>query len=422
MTTPATDAEVLIEVSRLSKVYKLYPRPADMLLEALTRRKRHQEYWALRDVSFTVRRGEVVGVIGRNGAGKTTLLRIIAGTLDQTSGVARVHGKVSAIMAMGMGFNPELSGRENILIGGLVLGMTHEEIEGKRDGIIDFSGLRPFIDQSVRTYSSGMVARLSFSVAASVEPDVLIIDEALATGDMAFTAKSYARIRQIVRSGTTVLFVSHSLASVYELCDRAILLEDGVIAAEGEPRKVGYTYEDRIQQELAAANNAAAPIATVGVTAPAGQTGSRILGARFLDAAGRVVGSLQNGEDYTVEIDVAFEQAMPAGSVGYNIRTEVGTILYGTSTVLHGVMLTAAAGSQRTLRFSFPCRLNAGTYMLTAGIAEQHSGEANTGHYSMQHLYNDCAVFEVRSDDAFAGLVDLGSRLLESEPNAGEAA
>jgi hypothetical protein len=251
---------------------------------------------------------------------------------------------------------------------------------------------------------------------------VLIIDEALATGDMAFTAKSYARVRQIVRSGTTVLFVSHSLASVYELCDRAILLEGGVIAAEGEPRKVGYQYEDQIQRELAAANNSPVPVTTVGQTASPDQAArSRILGARFLDQAGRPVHRLRHGERYVLQIEAAFDQAAPDYSIGYNIRTEVGTILYGTSTALHGLAMAAAAGERRSFAFSFDCRLNTGTYMVTAGIAEQHGGAEQHSNYSMMHLYNDCTLFEVTTDTTFAGLVNLDSRLLDPARAEGTA-
>ena len=410
-----------VDVKNLSKVYRLYPRPADMLLEALTRRSRHREFWALKDVSFQVRRGEVVGVIGRNGAGKTTLLRIVAGTLDQTAGSVTVNGKVSAIMALGMGFNPELTGRENVLIGGLVLGMTHEEIDARREDVIDFSGLRAFIDQPVRTYSSGMVARLSFSVAASVEPDVLIIDEALATGDMAFSAKSFARIRQIVRGGTTVLFVSHALSSIYELCDRAILLEGGVIAAEGAPRTVGYQYEDQIQRERAEANNAPLPVTTVAEAPPAASNGRpRILGAAFRDQDGNPVARLRHGQTYILDIEAAFDSEVAAFSIGYNVRTEVGTIVYGTSTALHGQTLTATAGTHRTLSFTFPCLLNAGAYMVTAGVAELHADPANYDDYSIMHLYNDCAIFEVENDQPFAGLVNLDSRPLDDFATAGK--
>src|SRR5258708_5444694 len=356
------EEDVRIRVRGVSKVYKVYPRPVDMVIEAVTRRPRHTQYWALRDVSFDIRRGEVVGVIGRNGAGKTTLLRIIAGTLDQTSGTAEVRGRVSAIMALGMGFNPELSGRENILIGGLVLGMTHQEIAAKRDEIINFSGLRGFIDQPVRTYSSGMVARLSFSVAASVDPDILIIDEALATGDMAFNAKSYARIRQIVRSGATVIFVSHALNSVYELCDRAILLEGGIIAAYGDPRQVGYSYEEQINREIAAANNAPEPLITVG--APATRVGvpvARVVGASFRNADGRSVPWLRHGERYMIVIEEEFEKDVPSSSIGYNIRTEAGTIVYGMSTAVLQHDIAAKQHDQLELTFSFNCLLAPGT-------------------------------------------------------------
>jgi ABC-type polysaccharide/polyol phosphate transport system ATPase subunit len=386
-----------------------------MLVEAVTRKPRYREHWALRNVSFEVRRGEVLGIIGRNGAGKTTLLRIIAGTLDHTSGSVEVRGRVSAIMALGMGFNPELSGRENILIGGLVLGMTHEEIDGKRNAIIQFSGLRDFIDQAVRTYSSGMVARLAFSVAASVDPDILIIDEALATGDMAFSAKSYARIRQIVRSGTTVILVSHALAQIYELCDRAILLEGGSIAAHGAPREVGYAYEDQINREMAATHDAPMPVMTIGDAVNGGvATIARVVKVAFRDIEGKIRSQLDHGESYSLVIEVAFESDVRSCSIGYNVRTEQGTIIYGTSTAVLKYDIAARQGDRIEILFSFRCLLAPGSYTLSAGVAENLSGIESIIHYSMIHMHADIVVFQVQGGPAFAGLTNLDSKIIST--------
>jgi ABC-type polysaccharide/polyol phosphate transport system ATPase subunit len=407
--------EVRIRVHDLSKVYRLYGRPVDMLIEAVTRRPRYREYWALKNVSFEVRRGEVLGVIGRNGAGKTTLLRIIAGTLDQTSGSVEVRGRVCAILALGMGFNPELSGKENILIGGLVLGMTHEEIEAKRDAIVEFSGLRNFIDQPVRTYSSGMVARLAFSVAASVDPDILIIDEALATGDMAFNAKSYARIRQIVRDGATVLFVSHALHHIYELCDRAILLEDGAIAASGEPRQVGYAYEEQVNREIATANNAPEPVMTIGDAHDTHVARiARIVSVAFKDAEGKIAGRLVHGELYSIVIEVEFKVDIRSCSIGYNVRTETGSVIYGVSTAVLDHDIAAKQGDKVEVVFSFKCLLAPGSYTLSAGIAELFSGAEMHTHYSMLHMHADILVFEVHGKTAFAGLANFESKLISA--------
>jgi ABC-type polysaccharide/polyol phosphate transport system ATPase subunit len=240
--------DIAIEVVHVSKRFKLYHHamlgPLKEYLLFWKRQDVYREFEALHDVSFSVKRGEVVGIIGPNGAGKTTLLKMIAGLLPVTEGEIRVRGKVLALLALGVGVHPEFSGRENIYFIGLILGMGREEIDAKVQSIIDFSEIGAFIDQPFRTYSSGMKARLLFSISMSADPEILIVDEALATGDMAFVRKCEQRIRELCASGVTVLFVTHNLMQVNNLCDRSILLMNGKIACSGPPIEVFNRYRE----------------------------------------------------------------------------------------------------------------------------------------------------------------------------------
>lgn len=249
MSNPSND--IVIAVEDVNKMYLMYSKPQDRLKQMLARGHRQygQEFWALRDISFQVKRGEMVGIIGRNGSGKSTLLQIIAGTLTPTSGQVSVRGRVAALLELGSGFNPEFTGRENVYLNGAILGLSREEMEARFDDIADFADIGDFIDQPVKVYSSGMVVRLAFAVQAQINPDILIVDEALSVGDMYFQTKCMARIAQLRKQGTSVLFVSHSLGTVKALCSWVMLLNEGQMVLSGHPDPVGDKYVSLVMRE-----------------------------------------------------------------------------------------------------------------------------------------------------------------------------
>lgn len=254
-----TNTDIAVRVKDLTKTFKVYNRPVDLAMDLVFGKERYTPFTALKDVSFELKRGEVFGIVGRNGSGKSTLLKILADKLDKTSGQTETNGKVSAILELGTGFHPEFTGRENIVVGGMCMGMTKEEIAEKEDWIIQFSELEKFIDMPFKTYSSGMQARLTFSLAVSMQPDIFLIDEALATGDTFFVNKCLRRIEDICNSGSTVIMVSHSLNIFERLCHRCMWLKDGRIEAIGTPSDIIKQYEthmfmEQVERERAAKN------------------------------------------------------------------------------------------------------------------------------------------------------------------------
>ncbi|TAL00902.1 MAG: ABC transporter ATP-binding protein [Rhodospirillaceae bacterium] len=244
MSSDAKSPDIAIRVRDLSKVYLNYQNPRDRLLQSLLRHRRtfYREFWALRDISLEVERGEVVGILGRNGAGKSTLLQAICGTVTATSGTVEVFGRVAALLELGAGFNPEFSGRENVLVSATIMGMSPAEAAQRFDAIVAFAELADFIDQPVKTYSSGMYVRLAFAVAVHVDPEILIVDEALSVGDLAFRNKCLDKIHEMVARGITVLFVTHDISTLQLLCNRVVWLDHGRVRMMGDPIKVSQDY------------------------------------------------------------------------------------------------------------------------------------------------------------------------------------
>jgi ABC-type polysaccharide/polyol phosphate transport system ATPase subunit len=329
---------------------------------------------ALRDVSFVVDRGEAFGIIGRNGSGKSTLLKIISGILKPTSGTVRVNGRVAALIELGAGFHPEITGRENIVINGIMLGLTRREIEKRFDAIVEFSGIRDFIDQPVKTYSSGMYVRLGFAVAVHVDPEILLIDEVLAVGDEEFSQKCIAKIQEMKYRGVTLLFVTHQLDQVRNLCDRALWLDHGMTEAIGDPVRVVDHYLQEVSGTVAAP--VSAPAATPKDEEERWGSGEVVLRRVALtDEKGHELVALGAGSSVAIEMDVEVRVPQDDFVFGVGIYHADGSCVYGTNTDLEGLMPQQLDGNGR-VRFVMPSLdLVAGTYRIDAA-AHTRNGRA----------------------------------------------
>ncbi|MEZ2354072.1 ABC transporter ATP-binding protein [Caballeronia sp. RCC_10] len=431
-------SEYSIVVSGVSKCFPIYDKPLDRLLQMVYRgrRKFGREFWALRDISFSVERGETVGIVGRNGSGKSTLLQMICGTLATTSGDIEVKGRVGALLELGSGFNPEFTGRENVYMSAAVLGLSREETEHRFDDIVAFADIAKFIDQPVKTYSSGMAVRLAFAVQSQIDPDVLIVDEALAVGDARFQAKCFDRLKRLKDNGTSILLVTHSSDQIVNHCSRAILLDSGNLIKQGEPRDVVNKYMDVLfGTDRKAAEEAAPELIVSGSTEHgtdhhplslsadvfSAKTGYNHHEYRWGDGAASILDfSLRadghephiviSGQTIQLSASVRFNRTVVRPIFGITIKTREGVTVSGTNSELlsdevhtHGL---GDAGSGVVVHVKFKCTLATGDYFISLGVASR-TEETIVPH---DRRY-DAVHFTIAPTDTFYGMADLGLSL-----------
>jgi len=436
MSSDATHTDdLVIQANGLGKCYHVYERPSHRLAQGLfgRRRKFYREFWALRGVDLEVRRGETLGIIGRNGSGKSTLLQLIAGTLSPTEGAIRTNGRIAALLELGSGFNPDFTGRENIHLNASILGLTTAQIQERIPKILEFADIGDFIDQPIRSYSSGMVMRLAFSVMAHVDADVLIIDEALAVGDAFFTQKCMRFLREFKTRGT-LLFVSHDDATVSALCDRALWIDGGQPRAYGSSKDVVQAYlqsliasrqdgevksvrtepVERVEQRYDARRewingspfrNEIEEFAFDPALDGFGEMRGRITRARLLDGEGRDLSWVVGGESVVLEIDVEAGSRMSRPILGFYLKDGLGQLLFGDNTYLSTLEEPLVLDSGESLRVAFEFempRLKAGDYFFTVGFADGGKDD-----HAIQHWVHEAITLRSRCMSWSIGILGL---------------
>lgn len=440
-------SELAISARSLTKAYHIYAHPQDRLKQMLWRGHRtfYREFIAVRDVDLDVYRGETVGVIGRNGSGKSTLLKMLCRTLEPTAGELEVRGRVAPILALGAGFNPEFTGRENVLVNAAVLGISDAQLEARLDSIVAFADIGEFFDRVVKSYSSGMYSRLAFAVAIHTDPDILVVDEVLAVGDEAFTRKCFARIEELKAGGATILFVSHAINLIAELCDRVLVLEAGERLLTADPKTAISRYHEllyspkseygQVVERIRALDRDPYGAGRAHPTAPAGDStdgqaaeadegefepalvpqstveyerrGCRIEGPRILDSRGRQVNVLRAGRTYTYAYEVRFAEPAYRVRFGMMLKLVSGLELAGQASHPNGQAIDhVEAETVAHVRFEFRTQLTPGTYFLNAGVL----GFVDGGEHYL-HRVLDAAVFRIDPDEpsCVTGRVDLST-------------
>ena len=422
------EKKIAIEVKELEKAYKLYDKPSDRLREALglTRKKRYKEHYALKGVDMTIYQGETVGIIGTNGSGKSTILKIITGVLNPSKGSVSVNGRISALLELGTGFNMEYNGIENVYLNGTMMGFSKKEIDAKMDDILSFADIGEYVYQPVKTYSSGMFVRLAFAVAINIEPEILIVDEALSVGDVFFQAKCYHKFEEFKKMGKTILFVSHDLSSISKYCDRVVLLNQGVKLGEGTPKEMIYAYkqvlvgqyplseegednllDDKDIEAAAAAQADGAETLRNPDLLEYGTKSAVIEDYYVTDEADRRSNAIIKGQQCSVHMTVRFMEDLPAPIFAFTIKNIKGVEITGTNTMVEKAFLEPVkAGSVKHITFTQNIDLQGGEYLLSLGVTGYENED-----FQVYHRLYDVMNLTVISDKDTVGYYDTNTRI-----------
>ena len=432
------ERQLAISAEQITKVYKLYDKPSDRLKEALglSRGKLHKEHYALKGVDLSIYKGETVGIIGTNGSGKSTILKIITGVLNPTGGNLNVNGRISALLELGAGFNMEYNGIENIYLNGTMMGFSEKEIDAKLQNILDFADIGDFVYQPCKTYSSGMFVRLAFAVAINIEPEILIVDEALSVGDVFFQAKCYHKFEEFKQMGKTILFVSHDLSSIAKYCDRVILLNKGTKLGEGSPKEMIDAYkqvlvgqyeipqeeesllqEEELNQKAAeSADKASAKkekfsAEVLGINEKALEYGTKdgeITEFYVTDKKGTQTSAIIKGEEFALHMKVKFNNPIPAPIFAFTLKDKHGTEITGTNSMIEKAFLDSVkAGEEKEITFTQNIDLQGGEYLISLGVTGYEGDK-----FQVYHRLYDVLNLTVVSDKNTVGYYDMNSKVV----------
>ena len=441
------DKDTAIEVKNLTKVYRLYDKPMDRLKDSLglMRKKKYKEHLALNNVTLSVKKGETVGIIGTNGSGKSTILKIITGVLSPTEGEVNVDGHISALLELGAGFNMEYNGIDNIYLNGMMIGFSEEEITKRLDAILEFADIGDYVYQPVKTYSSGMFVRLAFAVAINIDPEILIVDEALSVGDVFFQAKCYHKFEEFKKQGKTILFVSHDLSSISKYCDRAVLLNQGILLGEGTPKKMIDIYkqvlvgqyplpkgegenlldDEEIRNAAAKASDKAdAKVEAFGDKSAAGSgnaadtasenpdlleygDGAATITEYYVtDEKGTRTNSIIKGSEFTVHMRVKFGRDVAAPIFAFTFKNIMGIEITGTNSMVEKAFLDPVkAGDEKDISFTQKMTLQGGEYLLSFGVTGFEQND-----FTVYHRLYDALNVTVVSDKNTVGYYDMNTK------------